>query len=259
MSTVLVTGGTGVLGREIIPRLTAAGHRVRIMSRRSGQSNAAGDVEWAQADLLTGANLEQALLGVDAVMHAASSPFKKTREVDVEGTARLLGAAKAAGVSHFYYISIVGIDRMSFPYYAAKLEAEKVIESANVPFTILRATQFHPLLDGFLDTLFRKGPLLFLPRGLRFQLIDAGEVAEHMVETLAYGPSGRIADIGGPKVEALNDIASDWIKAAGKRVIRVPVPAVGPAGVFKHGENLCPESLFGKMTWQEWLADKYSA
>jgi uncharacterized protein YbjT (DUF2867 family) len=260
VSTVLVTGGTGVLGRELVPRVVAAGHTTRIMSRRRGESNSAGDVEWAQADLKTGAGLEQALLRVDTVLHAASSPFKNTHETDVEGTARLLGAAKAAGVSHFYYISIVGIDKMAkFPYYRAKFDAEKVIEESGVPYTILRATQFHPLLDTFLGTLFKRGPFLFLPRGLRFQLIDVGEVAAHMVQTMAAGASGRVPDIGGPKVEALTDLATDWLAATGKKLRRIPVPALGPAGVVASGANLCPDNLFGKKTFQEWLAETYAS
>ncbi len=243
-----------------MPRVTAAGHTARIMSRRRGETNAAGDVEWAQADLLTGNGLEQALLRIDTVLHAASSPFKNTEAVDVEGTARLLGAAKATGVSHFYYISIVGVDRMAkFPYYRAKLDAENVIEGAGVPYTILRATQFHPLLDTFLGTLFKRGPFLFLPRGLRFQLIDVGEVAEHMVRTLANGPSGRLPDVGGPQVQTLREIAADWVSASGKKVIRVPVPALGPAGVLASGANVCPERAVGRKTWREWLAERYRA
>jgi uncharacterized protein YbjT (DUF2867 family) len=202
--------------------------------------------------------LEQALLRAEVVLHAASSPFKRTQEVDVEGTARLLGAAKAAGVAHFYYISIVGIDKMTgFPYYRAKLDAEKVIENAGVPYTIVRATQFHPLLDTFLNTLLRRGPFLFLPRGVQFQLIDAGEVAQHMTDTLANGPSGRLPDIGGPRVESVQEIAAQWLEATGKRLLRIPVPAVGPAVHLTNGRNTCPENLFGKITWREWLKTRY--
>jgi len=257
MARVLLTGGTGTLGRELVPRLAAAGYTVRVMSRRAGQSNAAGDVEWAQADLLSGAGLPEAVAGADIVLHAASSPFRETKAVDVEGTRQLIGAGKAAGVANFYYISIVGIDKIDYPYYAAKLEAEKVIQSAGVPYTILRATQFHPLLDTFLSTLFRRGPFLMLPGAMRFQLIDPGEVADHIVSTLPKGASGRLPDIGGPQVQKVGEIASDWLKATRKRLLKVPIPAVGPLKTMSTGANCCPENKVGSITWRDWLAKRY--
>ena len=254
MTTLLITGGTGVLGRELVPRVAAAGHKVRIMSRRAGKDNAAGDTAWAVADLLTGEGVEAAVAGVDVILHAASSPFKNTREVDVGGTQRLLDAAKAAGVSNFYYISIVGVDKVRYPYYKYKLEAEKAIAASGVPHTILRATQFHPLLDTFLKTLFKRGPFLLLPMGVKFQLIDAGEVADHMVQTMKSSASGRLPDIGGPEVLKLSDIAKVWLKATGRRLIRVPMIAP-PGGIsdMAKGYLTAPENPAGSITWAQWL------
>jgi uncharacterized protein YbjT (DUF2867 family) len=259
METVLVTGGTGTLGRELVPRLSAAGCKPRIMSRRAGQSNQAGDAEWAQANIETGEGVDRAVDGAHAVIHAASSPFKNTTETDVNGTRLLLDAAKRAGVPHFYYISIVGIDKIPTGYYKAKVAAEQVVEQSGVPYTILRATQFHPLLDTFLGTLFRRGPLLFLPGAAKFQLIDVGEVAGHMVSTLAAGASGRLPDIGGPEVLTAKEIARDWMAARGKKLITIPVPAMGPLSGFAKGYNCVPENRFGRITWKEWLATKYTA
>jgi uncharacterized protein YbjT (DUF2867 family) len=258
MTTVLVTGGTGALGRELVPRVAAAGHKARVMSRRAGKNNGPGDTEWAAADLLTGEGVESAVTGVDVILHAASSPFKSTREVDVGGTQHLLDAAKAAGVSNFYYISIVGVDKVRYPYYRYKLEAENVIAASGVPHTILRATQFHPLLDTFLKTIFKRGPFLVLPMGVRFQLIDAGEVADHMVRTMKDGPSGRIPDIGGPKVEKLSDIAKAWLVATGRRLIRVPMIAP-PGGIsdMAKGYLTTPDNRVGSITWAQWLAKTY--
>lgn len=258
VSTVLVTGATGVLGRELVPRVAAEGHRVRAMSRRADADRAGGEVEWAQADLLSGEGIEAAVAGVSTILHAASSPAGRTREVDVDGTRKLLEAGKAAGVGHFYYISIVGADKVRYPYYQHKVDAEKVIEASGVPFTILRATQFHSLLDTFLRTLFKLGPFLILPRGVRFQLIDAGEVADHMVHTMKNGPSGRIPDIGGPSVEMLPDIARAWLTATGKRLLRVPVPAPpGAVADMAKGYLTTPENKTGRVTWAQWLARTY--
>jgi uncharacterized protein YbjT (DUF2867 family) len=257
MAVVLVTGGTGTLGRELVPRLAAAGYTPRIMSRRAAQQNIDGDVEWARADLATGEGLAEAVAGAEIVIHAASDPFGKTIETDVEGTRRLLETGKAAGVANFYYISIVGVDRITYSYYTHKLEAEKVIEDAGAPYTILRATQFHPLLDTFLSTLMRRGPFLIVPGSMKYQLIDVGEVADHMVATLASGPSSRLPDIGGPKVQTASEIARAWLKATRRRLIRVPVPAMGPLGGFAKGYNCCPENAIGTITWEQWLEKKY--
>jgi uncharacterized protein YbjT (DUF2867 family) len=228
------------------------------MSRRAGESNVAGEVEWAQADLRTGAGLAEAMREVDVVLHAATSSMKDMRETDIEGTRRLLEAAKTAGVSNFYYVSIVGIDKVNYPYYKAKLEAEQMIEASGVPFTVLRATQFHPLLgDIFLPQLLRRGPFLIVPGSLKFQLIDPGEVAEHIVASLARGASGRLPDIGGPQVQTLAEIARDWKKASGRRLITVPIPALGWMKAFAAGENCCPDNVAGKITWREWLAKRF--
>jgi uncharacterized protein YbjT (DUF2867 family) len=136
---ILVTGGTGVLGSKVVERLRTAGLGPRILSH----SGRPGTI---QGDLLTGEGLEEAVRGVDTIVHCASSPFRKTHQTDVEGTGRLLQAASRAGVSHVVYISIVGIDRVqSYPYYRVKLETERLIEGSPIPHTILRATQFHDL------------------------------------------------------------------------------------------------------------------
>ena len=121
---VLITGGTGHLGRLVIPRAQAAGHAVSIASRRSRPSNAAEDVRWSIVDLATGAGLTAALDGIDAIVHAASD-LKNTDDADVEGTTRLGEAARDAGVEHLLFVSIVGIDRIPYPYYQRKLEAER--------------------------------------------------------------------------------------------------------------------------------------
>lgn len=121
----------------MVERLGAAGIEVWVLSR-SGRPRA------IRGDLLTGEGLDVAVEGVVTIIHCAASPLRKARRVDVEGTKRLLDAAGGAGVSHFVYISIVGIDCVqSYPYYRAKLGTERVVEGSPVPHTILRATQFH--------------------------------------------------------------------------------------------------------------------
>ena len=145
---VLVTGGTGTLGSHVVDRLHAAGREVRVFSRSGGNGRVRGD-------LATGDGLEAAVQGVETIVHCASSPAR-TRQVDVGGTHRLLRAAYRAGISHVLFISIVGVDRNPYyPYYRMKLETERIIERSPMPWTILRATQFHGFVLALISTLDR--------------------------------------------------------------------------------------------------------
>ena len=256
MTRVLVTGGTGSLGRELIPRLLVAGYTVRLMSRRNPKPGEDARVEWAQASLESGAGLSDAVKGAEVVLHAASSPVK--REVDVTGTARLLDEARSAGVQQFVYISIVGIDRIGFSYYRHKLAAEQLIEASGVPWTIVRATQFHDFIDRILGTLAR-WPLAFIPTNWQFQSISTAEVAEQLVAAVQKGQRGRLPDIGGPEVLRFGDMARVWLAAQGKPrpIIHLPLPGKLSAG-FRQGFNTTPQNRVGKLTWAEWLQARYA-
>lgn len=252
---VLITGGSGVLGRQLTPRLQQAGYTVRILSRRPAP---APTPEWAQAEIETGTGLPEALTGVDTIIHAASSPFKNAWQVDVEGTGRLLEAAKAAGIPHFLYISIVGIERIPFSYYQAKLAAEKLIQSANIPYSILRTTQFHNLLDQVLERLARYPLVLPLVADMRFQPIDEGEVANLMVKMVANGPAGRVPDAGGPEIKTAKEFAQAWLAARSlkKRILHLPIPGKVIAA-YRQGYNCAPDRKVGRITWDNYLHRHY--
>jgi uncharacterized protein YbjT (DUF2867 family) len=199
MKRILVTGGSGGLGREVVRELGDAGYILRVMSRRPRPANHDPAVEWAQADLESDTGLRAAVDGVHAIIHSAShAPLStgKLRDlvaypehVDVDGTRRLLGHAHAAGVAHIVYISIVGIDQVPMPYYRAKLKAETLIQAGSVPWTILRATQFFTLIDFALQGLMRL-PLAMIPAGWQFQPVDTREVAARLRESIDAGPGG---------------------------------------------------------------------
>src|SRR3712207_5287746 len=168
---ILVTGGTGSLGSRIVDRLNVAGEDMRVMSRVRRANTVRGDP-------LTGEGLAEAVEGIGTIIHCDSSPVFKTRQVDVEGTRRLLQAASRAGVSHVVFILIVGGDRNPyFPYYRMKLETERIVEQASVPWTILRATQFHEFVLRQIRYL-ELGPVALAPKGFLLQPIDPGEVAD---------------------------------------------------------------------------------
>jgi nucleoside-diphosphate-sugar epimerase len=186
-------------------------------------------------------------------VHAASSPFRRTRQVDVEGTRLLLEAAKAAGVSHFMYISIVGIDRIPLPYYKHKLAAERLIEESGVPYSILRAPQFFTLMDDILRNLLRF-PVGVYPAGFKFQPIDPGEVAERIVQQVAAGPGGRLAEIAGPEVRNAGELARAWLKASGKGCYAAAALKVGERSGRRRlprGRQLRPGGKYGGVTWED--------
>src|SRR4051812_39607786 len=149
MADVLVTGGTGVLGTALVPRLIAGSHRVRVLSRQPSPTVPAGATA-VQGDVRTGEGIDAAVEGVDAVIHAATSSRRRVRVPEVEGTRNIAGAGRKAG-AHVIYVSIVGVDKHRLPYYKAKWEAEKAVDGSGADWSILRATQFHELLDGFLS------------------------------------------------------------------------------------------------------------
>ncbi|MHB8629146.1 MAG: SDR family oxidoreductase [Aggregatilineales bacterium] len=257
MTKVLVTGGTGVLGREVVSRLRAAGCTVRIMSRQSRPASLAPGVEWAQAQLETAQGLDQAVVGIDVIVHAASSPFKNTKKVDVEGTQRLLEAARRAAISHVVYISIVGIDRIPSAYYRSKLAVEGIIQASGIPWTILRATQFHDLVDTFFQVLAKLPVVAFVPTGLKDQPVAAADVAVRLAECALAAPAGMLPDIGGPEVFTAKELFRLWLEARGIRRVVIPIHLFGAlAAGFRRGDNTCPEHRQGKTTWEQWLHEK---
>jgi uncharacterized protein YbjT (DUF2867 family) len=202
MSIILVTGGTGILGRPTVALLREAAHDIRILSRKPGENRIVGDLN-------TGAGLSEALHGVDTVLHLATSANKK----DVAQTQRLVDAAKTAGVNHLVYISIVGVDVVPYVYYRAKFACEQLIEQSGIPFSILRATQFHSFV-AMIPRAQRKLPVI-VSINVPDQPIAVEEVAHRLVELVEAGPSGLVADIGGPQQLTLREAVDIWQTAAG--------------------------------------------
>ncbi len=257
MTRVLVTGGTGVLGQQVRPLLKAAGYTVRAMSRHARPAAADHTEQWAQADLATGAGLAEAVAGVQAIVHAASDPARDTHGVDVDGTRRLIDAAVAAGCEHLVYISIVGIERIPLAYYTHKVAAEQVIARGGLPWTILRTTQFHELIDYRIGAAARRA-LLFLTTDRRFQPLASEEAAEALVQAVGAGPAGRLPDMGGPEVHTLGALAREWLAARHEQRRVWPWPTFGAvAAGYRNGYNTCPDRAVGRVPWGEWLRRKY--
>lgn len=255
MTRVLVTGGTGVLGREVVSRLLGKGYTVRIMSRspRHGTTN---NAEWAQAQMLTGEGLPEALQGIDIVVHAAADT--RLEKTDVEMTRHLLDAAKAAGVGYFVYISIVGVDKTSFSVHKIKVACETMVRDSGIPYANLRFAQFHEFIDLILHTLTRL-PIGFVPLNWKSQPMDAGEAADQIVRVVGERPTGLLPDIAGPEVLTMKEMLHAWQQARGshKPVVNLPIPGELSAA-FRKGLLTSPSLHTGKMTWAQWLDHRYS-
>jgi uncharacterized protein YbjT (DUF2867 family) len=248
--TVAVVGGTGTLGSLVVADLLGRGERVAVLSRR-GVGAPAG-AEHRRVDLTTGEGLDLALDGVSAVVDAANSQ-KGAKETLVGGTRRLVEAGARAGVANHVMISIVGIDRVPMSYYKVKLAQEEVLEAGEVPWTLLRATQFHQLLDSAFAAAARFG---VRPTGVaKVQPIDPAVVAARLAEAALAAPAGRLPDIGGPRVQTLGELSAAWAAARGKRRLPLRVPALGKMGKALAAGGLCDErAAAAGEDFAEWLA-----
>ncbi|MEU6552726.1 NAD(P)H-binding protein [Streptomyces sp. NPDC046915] len=245
MTTILVTGGTGTLGRLLTERLRADGHEVRVLSRRA---------QPYAVDLRAGGpGLDAAVAGVDTVVHCASTP----RGGDERAAENLIAAARRAGVGHLVYISIVGVDRVPLGYYKAKLAVERLVEESGLGWTVLRTTQFHDLLLQVFGAL-AKSPVLLLPSGVSDQPIEVAEVAARLAELAAGAPAGRVSDMGGPEVRSFHSLARAYLRATGRRRPTVHLPLPGKTfHAFREGGHLTPQRAVGKGTFEEYLGRRF--
>ena len=178
-------------------------------------------------------------------------------------------AASRAGAPHLVYISVVGadripvvsgVDRAMFGYFASKQAAERVVDDSGLPWTTLRATQFHDLILTVARQL-AKLPVIPVPAGFRFQPIDADEVAARLVELALGEPAGLVPDMGGPRVYGTAELLRGYLRASHRRrrpIVPVWLPGKA-ARAFRAGANLAPEQAVGHRTWEEFLAERVSS
>ena len=250
---VAVAGGTGLTGRHVVDRLTSGGHEPVVLSRSSG------------VDLVTGAGLAAALAGVDAVIDVSN--VTTTRRAVAErfftaATTHLRDAAAAAGVGHYVLLSIVGVDRVDLGYYAGKRRQEQLLAAGRVPWTVLRATQFHEFAEQVLERL--RGPVAVIP-AMRSRPVAVAEVADALVEAVITGPvDGYATELAGPEVLWLADMARLVLRQRGQgragrparqgpRVLSVPLP--GRVGRELRSGGSLPQGEFreGKRTFADYL------
>ncbi len=262
MTSILVTGGTGHLGRDLVPVLLARGHSVRLLARSQPAEPRA---HWVAGDLATGVGISKAVEGIDAVIHAATlSPiarrggvrpidfFTSPSGVDVDGTRRLLEASRQAGVRHFLFVSIVGLEDSSLPYSRIKLAAEHLVRNAQTPWSVVRAAPFFYLTANLLEGL-RWWPIWPLPE-VPCDPVDTADVAVYLAECVADGPRGVREEIGGPETMSFTELARQFQRARGIKRRIVPM-RTSERRARKLG-LVVSSGHRGRKTWSAWLEEQ---
>ena len=247
MSTIAVAGATGRVGVHIVDLLEAEGHAVVQIARSKG------------VDVITGEGLAEALQGVECVVDATTPPTPDEQaaiEFFTTAARNLQEQGARAGVRRIVQVSIVGIDRFTGGYNAAKLVQEQTHLSGPVPVRILRATQFHEFVEQLIDW-GRQGDVVYLWR-MRTQLVSARTVAEAVCElTTENRPvratgDGPIWEIAGPREESLVEAARRLVARRGEAVSVVGVDPPDP--LFESGGSLPgPDAVLAGPTFEEWL------
>jgi uncharacterized protein YbjT (DUF2867 family) len=241
---VAVAGGTGAVGRHVVDDLRERGHEVVVLARSTG------------IDLRTAAGLDQALVGVEVLIDVTSvgtSRRKAAVKFFSTVTRHLLEAEARAGVGHHVALSIVGVDEVGLGYYQGKVAQERAIADGPVPWTVLRATQFHEFATQMVERA-AVGPFVLVPR-MRSQPVAAREAAAVLVDLALGAPAGRTPDLAGPRVQEMPDLVRRLVLAlsARKRVVAVSVP--GRSGRAMRSGALVPDTAGprGTQTFDDWL------
>lgn len=253
-SPVLLTGGTGTLGRQVLPLLRAAGRTVRVLTR-SPRDCADEGVTYVVGDLARDGDpgTAAALDGVDTVVHLAGA----SRGDDMTTGHLTRPAVAAGGVRHVVLISVIGAGAVPLGYLRTKRAAEQVVADSGLPWTVLRAAQFHDLVF-MVARGAAKLPVVPVPSAVRLQPVDVRDVAARITELALAAPAGRVPDLAGPAVHPLPELVRSYLRATSKRRPLLPVPLPGKVGrAYREGANLTLEGAdHGTGTWEDFLAAK---
>ncbi len=204
---------------------------------------------WVRANVLTGSGLDAAVHARSCIIHCASTPAKPGN--DIVALRNVIAAARPHN-THILYIGIAGIDEAAkrYAYYKAKLECERILAESGLPYTILRASPFHPFVDALLRRL-TFGPFLLVPQ-MTLQPVDIHFVAETLVMLSMERPIGRLRDVFGPEELDTLRLTDTWFAGKQGRKSRIPMPAVGSfAGLT---DLKVVDGVSGGETWAEWVA-----
>ena len=232
------------MGTPLVQALENRGHEVVVLARATG------------VDLLTGSGLAERLAGIDAVIDVLSTPTTSRRKAVrffSTTTANLLAAEQAAGVSHHVALSIVGIDEVPFGYYQGKVAQEEAVTSGPVPWTILRAPQFHEFAAQLLDRT-SVGPVAIAPK-MTSAPMAATEVAEQLADLATGDPQGMATPLRGPETLPMHDLVKRVSRELGPRKLVLTVGMPGAVGRGMTGGALVARdpAVVGTQTFDQWL------
>lgn len=242
---VAVIGGTGLVGRHTVHALGEAGHDAVAVSRSAG------------VDVVTGAGLDEALAGADAVIDVTNNGSVDLDEVRAffsAATQNVLAAEARAGVRHHVLLSIVGLDLVKGnAHYAGKRLQEELVSAGDIPSTILRASQFHEFAAMVAGWTLQDGTSTVAP--MLLQPVAARDVGQVLAEIAAGAPQGRARDLSGPEPQDMVDMARRTLAVRGEQVRLVPSWRNGPFGVEMAGEVLLPgpDARLAPTTFDAWL------
>jgi uncharacterized protein YbjT (DUF2867 family) len=244
--SITVIGATGLIGRQLVPLLSNRGHAVTRASRDSG------------VDLLTGQGLDDALADAEVVIDVVNSPTPEdSAEAFFKQTAANLSAAAAkAGVGHYVVLSIVGADEMApkAGYIRGKVAQENAAATSGVPWTVLRATQFHELAAPITESLITGGEVR-APEAL-IQTIDSAEVTATLARIAVNKPLNTIHNIGGPQKMSFSDMARAVLRHQSRTLNVLDDPSATYSGLNIDFTTLVTddEAELGTTRLADWLA-----
>lgn len=232
---ILVTGGSGFIGRRVVARLAEAGRPVRVLARGQRQADLPQGVERLPGNVATGEGLAEAMEGVERVVHLVAI-IRETRGQTFDGvirggTERVVEAARAAAVKKLVHVSAIGArDDPTYPYLHAKWRAEQAVMGSGLNYTILRPSIVFGEGDEFINALaalVRGNPLVPIAGEgkTRFQPIWVEDVVTCIVACLEDGShDGEVVEIGGPEHLTYKEMVDAVQEALGRRRPKLHIP-----------------------------------
>jgi uncharacterized protein YbjT (DUF2867 family) len=243
---IVVIGGSGRVGSNVVSRLGSQGHDAVAASPATG------------VDTITGEGLADVMAGADVVVDVSNAPVwddDAVRDFFVTSTRNLLAAERDAGVGHHLAVSIVGAERLpDSGYLRAKVAQEAEIEAGSIPYTILRATQFLEFLPQIVEA-GAEGDSVRLPSGL-MQFVGADDVAATVTELATAAPVGGRVELGGPETMAVDAWARRLFAATGDERTVIGDPHARYFGTELHGGELTTGegARIGTIDFDTWFA-----